>query len=155
MATVTNLRKVSETIPQPSKKVTKPKVRKINNQTVIGMVRTAVLPDNRLAMIIGCIFGGFVPLAVYMLVHFELSFTGNWLLQPKLFLVLGGLIYSAKTVVQWGKMAFRDTAKAIGFVALIEGVLVMSSTPWLSICALVLLVAVNAIATGVTLATQK
>jgi len=118
------------------------------------MVRTAIMPENALATAMGAILGGFVPLATFTVAHQELGGT-EWYLQPKLALVLGGLLYSAKTVVHWGHLAFRDRTKALGFVILLEGVMIFSATAWLSYFALALLVAINAIATGVTLSRGK
>ena len=121
---------------------------------LVAMVRTAAMPENALATAIGAVLGGFVPLATFTVAHQELP-GAEWYLQPKLALVLGGLLYSAKTVVQWGQLAFRDRTKALGFVVLLEGVMVFSATMWLSYFALALLVAINAIATGVTLSRAR
>lgn len=55
------------------------------------------------------------------------------------------------TVYKWGRIAFGMPVKAVGFCVLLEGVLVASSTPWLSCGALVYLCAINAIATGCNL----
>ena len=71
--------------------------------------------------------------------------------QKALYLVLGGLAYSAKTVWQWGTVAFQNAFKAFGFVVLLEGVMVTSHILWLSITALVYLMAINGIATGCNL----
>ena len=69
-----------------------------------------------------------------------------------LILVLGGLLFSAKTVWQWAHQAFANDAwKATGFVVLLEGVMTLSQIPALAIAALVLLTAINGIATGVVL----
>lgn len=116
---------------------------------IVAMVRQAAKRDNRLATAIGALFGGFVPIASFALVHGELG--SDWYLDPKSALVAGGLLYSAKTVVQWAQLAFRDKAKAIGFAVLVEGVMTFSATSWLSYAALALLVSINAVATGVTL----
>jgi hypothetical protein len=71
---------------------------------------------------------------------------------PSSALVAGGLVYSAKTVWQWGRLAFACPWKATGFVLLLEGVMVLSRIEWLSVAALVYLVGINAIATGCLLA---
>lgn len=116
---------------------------------IVGMVRQAARRENRLATAIGALFGGFVPIASFALVHGELG--SDWYLDPKSALVAGGLLYSAKTVVQWAQLAFRDRAKAYGFAVLVEGVMTFSATAWLAYTALALLVSINAVATGVTL----
>lgn len=118
---------------------------------VVAQVREAFRPKNRLATTLGCLLGGFVPLASYVVSHHELDATaGLWQL-PAL-LVLGGLAYSARTVYAWGCLAFGAPIKALGFVVLVEGVMVASRTPWLSAAALAYLICINGIATGCTLA---
>lgn len=71
--------------------------------------------------------------------------------QVATYLVLGGLLFSAKTVFAWGALAFRDRWKAAGFVVLLEGVMITSSVPMLALTLLAILVAINGIATGCTL----
>jgi hypothetical protein len=97
------------------------------------------------------LLGGFVPLASFFVAHFELSAITPLYTQRALYLVLGGLAYSAKTVWQWGTLAFQNGFKAFGFVVLLEGVMVTSHILWLSIAALVYLMAINGIATGCNL----
>ncbi len=116
---------------------------------VVECVRKALRPENRLATFIGSVLGGFVPVSCFVLAHIEIA--KEFYTDPKTFLLLGGLVFSAKTVYQWGKMAFRDGSKALGFVLLIEGVMVFAATGWLSQLALGLLVVINAVATGATL----
>ncbi len=113
-------------------------------RSVVGQVRQAMLRQNRLATIIGCLLGGFVPAATWQLTHHE---PHDW----RLLIVAGGLLYSAITVYKWGLLAFGMRSKAIGFVAMLEGVMVMSSTVWLSLGALAILIGINAIATAVAL----
>lgn len=114
---------------------------------VLGEVRLACHPKNRLAALLGGLLGGGVPVASYWLAHHELS-RGPlvWVL------VGGGLVFSALTVVRWGVHAFGSAVKAVGFTVLLEGVLVGSATPWLALGALAYLVAINAVATGTQLA---
>jgi hypothetical protein len=112
---------------------------------VIGQVRVAA--GHPVALVVGMLLGGFVPVATYLVAHGE---AGGWSLASAL--VLGGLIYSAKTVWAWGRMAFGCSFKATGFVLLIEGVMITSKTPALAIVALLYLVAINAVATGSLLA---
>lgn len=122
---------------------------------VIAQLRDAFRSENRLAAFTGLLLGGIVPLATWCLAHYEVKgdglvdvFTGGF--TP--YLVIGGLVYSAKTVWQWGKLAFGCHWKATGFVLLLEGVLTMSHTSWLNIAALVYLMGINAIATASILA---
>ncbi len=121
---------------------------------IVGQVRAAFHPEARLATLIGACLGGFVPLAGYQVAHHEFSREAG-LFQLAVPLVMGALLYSAKTVYDWGKLAFRSPVKAVGFVLLTEGVMITSSTAWLSVAALVLLAGVNAIATGATLSVER
>jgi hypothetical protein len=115
---------------------------------VVTQVRTAFSSQNRLAMVLGFFLAALVPVAIFTVAHVELDWTLSVWEQPKSLLVAGGLVFSAKTVYQWARLAFDDWMKALGFVILVEGVMVCSSTRWLSIAALVYLVVINGIATG-------
>lgn len=118
---------------------------------VVAMTREAFQLRNALGTAIGMVFGGFVPAASYVVSHMELSgVVGAWG-TPMAILVYGGLVYSARTVLKWAYMAFRDAFKACGFVIIVEGVMTFSRVPELSFFALGLLVLINAIAAGVTL----
>lgn len=117
---------------------------------VLGEVRLALHPRNRAAALLGAVLGGGVPIASYWLAHHELS--RGWVVYA---LVAGGLLFSAATVVRWAASAFGSQAKALGFTVLLEGVLLYSSTDWLALAALVYLVGINAIATGVRLALEE
>src|ERR1700761_5843165 len=109
--------------------------------TVIARVRRACAPGNRLAALVGLLLGGFIPLAVYVVAHGESGdFSGH---ERAWALVAGGLAYSARTVFDWARMAFESAAKSVGFVVLLEGVMVTSHTHWLSIAALCYLIAIN------------
>jgi hypothetical protein len=121
---------------------------------VVQSVRIALKPRNRLPTLIGFLLGGFVPLACFILAHHEHA---AWSAQGgrALGLVGGGLVYSATTVYGWAKQAFVSAFKASGFVVLVEGVMITSTTAWLSIAALVYLVVINGVATGVTLSIGK
>lgn len=116
---------------------------------LVAQVKRACASKNRLATLLGFLLGGFVPVAIYFTAH---RATFAWgLASPAPGLVLGGLVYSAQTVFQWGKLAFHNALKATGFCVLIEGVMVTSQIHWLSIAALIYLVCINGIATGVTI----
>jgi hypothetical protein len=122
---------------------------------VVEQVRQAFRPANRLATFVGFLLGGFVPLATYVVAHYEHDLSRPLYAQLTTLLVFGGLFYSARTVFAWGNLAFRAPIKAIGFVVLIEGVMVSSATPWLRVAALAYLVMINGIATGVTLSLDR
>lgn len=112
---------------------------------------------NPSASLLGAAIGGFVPVATYTVAHQQLHVGGmtqasTW--TPAWALVGGGLLYSAKTVWQWGRLTFNDRWKATGFVLLVEGVMVCSPVVWLSRAALLYLLAINAIATACLLAVR-
>jgi DNA segregation ATPase FtsK/SpoIIIE-like protein len=77
---------------------------------------------------------------------------GAWAEASTRTIVAGGLLYSAKTVWQWGRLTFEDRWKATGFVLLIEGVMMCSPVLWLARTALLYLLTINAIATACLLA---
>lgn len=117
---------------------------------IVGQVRTATKPRHRLALACGFVLGGFVPTASYVLAHNEAP------TRPLMWcLVTAGLIYSAKTVFDWAKVAFKHPAKALGFVILTEGILTFANTWWLSLAGLAVLVLINGIATGCNLALDR
>jgi hypothetical protein len=87
------------------------------------------------------------PLDTFTLAHGEVQeHPEKWVL------VAGGLLFSATTVMTFGRAAFGQATKALGFTVLLEGVMVWSSTVGLSLAALLLLTGINALATGTNLA---
>lgn len=114
---------------------------------IVDQVRAAGARRNRWSMACGAILGGFVPVASYVVAHYEAPE------RPALIaLVVGGLAYSALSVYGFARLAFGSAVKALGFVLLLEGVMVFSGIPALGLASLVLLVGINAISTGVRLA---
>ena len=107
---------------------------------------------NPLSMLLGGVFGGAVPIASYFVAHQErgemptLQWIGQWVL------VAGALVFSSKTVVQWGLQVWGDWWKAVGFVVLAEGVMVAVPIEWLSQTMLVGLTVINTLANGSSLA---
>ena len=145
MASVTKLRLATDA-PAKRAKAAKPK-------SFLAMVRTTGRPENRLAACVGALVGGFVPVASYSLAHFELA--ARWWFDPKVVLVAGGLLYSAKTVIQLARKIFAgDWIKAIGFCVLLEGVMVFSQQQSLAVSALAILIGMNAIGTAMPLVSQ-
>jgi hypothetical protein len=117
---------------------------------VVDQVRAATRGQNRLATLAGFVLGGFVPCATYFVAHGDVAVhAGFW------GLVVGGLVFSAKTVFDWGTLAFQSGFKALGFCVLVEGVMTFSTIQPLSIAALVVLCLVNGIATGCNLALNQ
>lgn len=112
-----------------------------------------------LALALGAALGGLVPVTTYAVAHgFELVrveggtiAAASWE-HPGWVLVLGGLLFSAKTVYAWTAAAFDDRAKALGFVVLVEGALLLAPSPELRYVALAYLVTINALGTGAQLA---
>lgn len=149
---ITPLRAAPTRKSQPApKRATAPEIRR--NAGVVEQVRVACSKSHRLATFVGALLGAIVPFSTYMVAHNELP-DPAW--EPRfllcLALVAGGLLYSARTVYQWGELALTSKVKALGFTVLLEGVMTCSHQEWLSVTALVYLCAINAIATGVTLA---
>jgi VIT1/CCC1 family predicted Fe2+/Mn2+ transporter len=117
---------------------------------VVAQVRAALAPKARLATALGFLLGGFVPLSTYFVVHYEVTEAPLYT-QTAVALAIGGLTFSAKTVFHWASLAFQGVAKALGFVVLAEGVMTFSHIQWLSVAALVYLIAINGVATGCNL----
>lgn len=133
-----------------------PRVRKtIADLSIVDQVKEALKPKAKLATFLGFLLGGFVPSASYIVAHHELDHSKPLYFQPALLLVLGGLLYSAKTVYEWGCNAFSNKLKAFGFVVLLEGVMILSSTPAIAITALLYLAMINGIATGCNLSLKS
>jgi hypothetical protein len=118
--------------------------------TVIQQTRRSFSRGARLAGVIGLVIGGFVPVATYTVVHFEVAaIPALWVL------VAGGLVYSAMTVFMWAKSAFGSTVKAIGFCILLEGILTFAHSIVLSLAALAVLVFINAVSAACSLQVRK
>ncbi len=82
---------------------------------------------------------GFLPIASYMMAHVEAK--ANPILWV---LVAAALAFSAPTLAGWATKWCGGKVKAWGFTVLLEGVLVASTTGWLSMTALTILVVINA-----------
>lgn len=149
-STDSGVRRLQKAKPRP-----RSRPRQQRQLSITAQVREALKPQNRLAAVTGFLLGGFVPLATYVVAHRELDDTRSLLLQYGTFLVAGGLAYSAKTVYDWGKQAFGMRIKAFGFVVLVEGVMIVSTTNWLALVALTYLVVINGIATGCKVSQAK
>jgi hypothetical protein len=122
---------------------------------VVDQVVLALRPSNRLATLLGFVLGGVVPIATYVEAHLDLDASRPLYEQVATFLVVGGLMFSGKTVFAWAERAFRDAWKAAGFVLLLEGVMITSNVPVLPLALLCILVAINGIATGCVLSLDR
>ncbi len=78
------------------------------------MVR-AFSAGNLLSAFMGMVLGGFVPIAVYALVQYEVA-EHPWYWP----VAAGGLIHSAISVFKWAEQAFHMWVKAMGFVLLLK-----------------------------------
>src|SRR5262249_18385158 len=69
---------------------------------------------------------GIVPVGVFELGHYELT---SWspLECPKAAIVYAGLLFSALTVLGWSRDMFGSMAKAVGFTALLEGIMMTAN----------------------------
>lgn len=92
-----------------------------------------------------------MPVGVFELGHYELT---SWspLTCPKAAIVYAGLVFSALTVLGSSTDMFGSKVRAIGFTALLEGIMMTADAGWLSAIALCYLVVINAIANGCRLA---
>jgi hypothetical protein len=118
--------------------------------SIVEQVRMAFQRKNRLAMVCGFVLGCFIPCATFFVAHQDvLANRLYWIL------VAGGLLFSAKTVFDWTKVAFQSSAKAFGFCLLVEGVMTFSTIVYLSWAALVVLALINGIETGCRLALNQ
>jgi hypothetical protein len=110
------------------------------------------------ATLIGALVGGIVPWFARTLAHDQLpaAFSAGHtaLAAVMLAVVLGCALFSAITVYKFGRATFNDTRKAFGFVAAIEGVMLVS-TGATSNVALFVLILINALANGSAIALAR
>ena len=121
------------------------------NDSVLGQIKEALDGKNRLASFTGFALGGAAPAFTFFIGHFTLKSDAVLYGQMSSYMVLGGMIFSALTVYEWLKNAFRNPWKAFGYVMLIEGAMVFSPLLGIAACALVLLFVINGVATACNL----
>lgn len=126
--------------------------RKSRKLGVVDQVRLAFARGHRLATMIGFLFGGAPSCLAYYLVHEQIPVTDGWRLYASIAVVCGGLLFSLRTVYQWGVLALGSKPKAFGFCVIVEGAMIVALHPAVSLSALAILVLINGIATGTTLA---
>ena len=159
MATSTSIYKMGALYKNPETPKAKPRRASAKPPArlgILGQIETVCKPENFLGAILGTSFGGFVPVATYTLCHVEIA--GHPVMQADhsiawgivwlCCLVAGGAVYSVHTVTQWGKVGFRHWDKAVGFVVIMEGVMMTASTQPLRRTALAFLIIINAFATA-------
>lgn len=146
-------------VPVTPVSVTRPRSRReprpVTELGPVEQVRFCLKRGNRLPFALGSLLGAVVPIGSWQLAHHEIMGTVPLYAQLPTYLVLGALLFSSLSVYQWGKLAFRSGAKALGFCILLEGILVASSTHWLSLVALGYLVTINAVATATNLVHRR
>ena len=110
------------------------------------------------AAAIGAVIGGLVPWFGRTLAHEEIPSTwsaGNHgFAAAMIAVVLGCACFSAISVYKFGRAAFGDSKKALGFVLALEGVMLVS-TGATSAVALAVLVLINAVANGSVIALAR
>lgn len=117
--------------------------------SVVDQVSEALKPRNRVAAILGGVLGGAIPALTFAVAHWETASNPYaWLF------VAGGLAYSARTVFYWMRRATGTVIGALGFVVLTESVMTFAALS-LAGASLILLVAINALATGAQLALDR
>lgn len=113
---------------------------------------------NPQAAAIGAVIGGLVPWFGRTLAHEEIpsawSGGNHGLAWAMVVVVLGCACFSALSVYKFGRAAFGDPRKALGFVFALEGVMLVSHGAT-SAVALAVLVAINAVANGSVIALAR
>ena len=110
------------------------------------------------AALIGALIGGLVPWFGRTLAHDQVPAAwsaGNTALALTMIaVVLGCALFSALSVYKFGRAAFGDARKALGFVLALEGVMLVS-TGATSTVALAVLILINAVANGSVIALAR
>ncbi len=110
------------------------------------------------AAAIGAVIGGLIPWFGRTLAHEEIPSTWSaghhGFATAMIAVVLGCACFSAISVYKFGRAAFGDSRKAIGFVLALEGVMLVSHGIT-SAVALAVLVAINAVANGSVIALSR
>ena len=110
--------------------------------------QVAVAFKDRIAAVVGFLFGAAVPVGVFRTVHWDIPNGATALLW---IVIVAGLLVSGKTVYEWGIQAFECRWKAIGFVGVLEVMMVLTPNLWLAGFFLGLLVIANGVAASVAL----
>lgn len=124
---------------------------------IITQIHLALARGYRLAAVIGALTGGGVTYCTHAMARGDLADTpwapGSYaLFLGRLSIVLGGLLFSIVTTYSFGRSAFQRGWLAVGFLVLMDGVMVASSQSSLEWFATGLLIAIEAVTTGCTVA---
>ncbi len=95
-------------------------------KSVLSQIQTACVAGNRRASCIGFVLGGVIPALTFFVDRYEVKGDIPLHHQIPAFLVLGGMVFSAKTVFEWARLAFHNGFKALGFVVILEGAMIFS-----------------------------
>jgi hypothetical protein len=110
------------------------------------------------AALIGAVIGGLVPWFGRTLAHDQVpaawSAGNTTLAGVMLVVVLGCALFSALSVYKFGRAAFGDSRKALGFTLALEGVMLVS-TGVTSTAALGVLILINAVANGAVISLAR
>ena len=138
--------------------------RRVADRTADRSVATDVVTQlecafrNPHAALIGAVVGGLVPWFGRTLAHDQVpaawSAGSTARALTMIAVVLGCALFSALSVYKFGKAAFGDSRKALGFVLALEGVMLVS-TGATSTVALAVLVLINAVANGSVIALSR
>jgi hypothetical protein len=149
---------------QPSGERQGKRSRKTVDRTVDRSATTDVVTQlecafrNPRAALIGALIGGLVPWFGRTLAHDQIpaawSAGNQSLVLVLIAVVLGCALFSALSVYKFGKAAFGDSRKAIGFVLALEGVMLVSHGAT-STVALAVLILINAVANGSVIALAR
>jgi len=123
----------------------------MQTRSIISQLHIAV--RNPTALLLGGACGALVPLGTCYVTH-ELLHGDLVQLSILLLLVLGGLVFSCLSVYAFARAVFGTWYKALGFVIALEGYMTFTAG-WLSVTALVFLIAINAIANGCRVAAER
>jgi hypothetical protein len=142
---------------KPSKRRTRTRGTVDRSATVDVVSQLECSLRNPHAAAIGAVIGGLVPWFGRTLAHEEIPSawsSNHGLALAMIGVVLGCACFSALSVYKFGKAAFGDSRKAIGFVLALEGVMLISHGVT-STVALAVLIAINAIANGSVIALSR
>ena len=109
------------------------------------------------ATLIGALVGGLVPWFARTLAHEEIPATwssNHALALVMIAVVLGCACFSGLSVYKFGRATFGDARKAIGFTLALEGVMLVSHGAT-SVVALLVLILINALGNGATIALAR
>lgn len=122
------------------------------------MTQLEIARRNPHAAAIGAVLGGLIPWFGRTLAHGEIPSTWtsgqHGLALAMIAVVLGCAGFSGLSVYKFGRAAFNDERKALGFVLALEGVMLVSHGAT-SVAALVVLIAINAVANGSVIALAR